>query len=196
MISSKSGINLLFACIVILLGVTAATVLYNNSRQPGSRPVTPPEPASSQLPQNQAADTTAMQLAELKQLAAKDPQNPEYLTQIGNLYYDVNQYANAIEYYRRSLAIHPYDPNVETDLATSYHYLGQDDKALEVLDNVLKYSPGFSQAMFNKGTVLIEGKKNVKDGIAVWEELLRAQPNLPNRAELEQKVKQLKGSVK
>jgi len=129
-------------------------------------------------------------------LAGKNPQNPYYPTQIGNTYYDIGQYGKAAVYYERSLAIHPQDPNVETDLANCYHYLGQHDKALETLDKVLKYNPGFSQAIFNKGRVLIDGKKNTKEGIAAWEELLRADPNSPHKAEIEQEINQLKAFVK
>jgi tetratricopeptide (TPR) repeat protein len=129
-------------------------------------------------------------------VAAREPQNPEYPTQIGNLYYDAGEYGKAVDYYQRSLKIRPRDPNVETDLATCFHYLGQEDRALEVLDNVLRYNPGFTQAKFNKGIVLIEGKKDVKNGIAVWEDLLRSDPNYSQREQLQQRIRQLKETAR
>jgi tetratricopeptide (TPR) repeat protein len=129
-------------------------------------------------------------------MSAGDPQNPEYLTQIANLYYDIGQYDKSVDFYQRSLVLRPQDPNVETDLAACFHYLGQDDKALETLDRVLKYSPGFAQAMFNKGIVLIGGKKDIEGGIRVWEDLLRDNPNYPQKAELEQRINRLKGAIK
>jgi cytochrome c-type biogenesis protein CcmH/NrfG len=85
---------------------------------------------------------------------------------------------------------------LETDLATCFHYLGQEDRALQILDNVLRYSPGFTQAKFNKGIVLIEGKKDVKNGVAVWEDLLRSDPNYSQREQLEQRIRQLKESAR
>ena len=90
----------------------------------------------------------------------------------------------------------PGDANVETDLAVCLHYLVQDDKALEILDRVLAYRPGFSQALFNKGTILINGKKNVKAGIDVWENLLRTNPDFARKSELEQRIGKLKGSIR
>ena len=196
MVSSRFGINFIFACVVILLALIAATSFYKGSYRPAIPSFAAPEAPSRQLPPDQSLDDKEKQLEHLQQLAAEDPQSSDYATQIGNLYYDLGHYDNAVEYYERSLTIHPQDPNVETDLATCYHYLGRDDKALEILDNVLHYSPGFTQAMFNKGIVLINGKKNVKDGIAVWEDLLRSHPDYPHRTELEQRILQLKDPSK
>jgi len=79
-------------------------------------------------------------------------------------------------------------------MATSYHYLGQHDRALEILNKVLAYRPNFPQALFNKGVVLHVGKNDVRGAIAAWEELLRTNPSLPNRAELEQRISQLKAT--
>jgi hypothetical protein len=43
--------------------------------------------------------------------------------------------------------------------------------------------------------VLINGKKDIKGGFSVWEDLLRTDPDFPHREELEQKIRQLKGSA-
>ncbi len=188
---SKSSVNLLFAVVVAALGATAASYIYINSRQPGIQG----KAAETQLPENHPSLDTPGRIAALQQLSARDPKNPDYPAQIANLYYDAGQYAQAVEYYQQSLNVRPQDPNVETDLATCYHYLGQDDKSLELLNNVLSYNPGFTQAKFNKGIVLIEGKKDIKGGLAVWEDLLRSDPGYSQRAELEQRINQLKASV-
>ena len=194
MASGKFGVNLIFACVAALLALTAAT-FYSKSIGTGNRLAAVPEPSGGAMPQGSSSGDIAKRLADLEQLAGKDPQNPEYPGQIANIYYDLGQYDKALNFYRRSLTLRPGDPNVETDLATCYHYLGQDDKALETLDKVLEYAPGFSQAMFNKGIVLINGKKNVQGGIKVWEDLLRSNPDFPHKAELEERIGQLKGSA-
>jgi len=108
----------------------------------------------------------------------------------------MRQYDKAVAYYQQSLDLQPQNPNVETDLAACFHYLGQYDKSLEILNKVLGYRPGFPEAMFNKGIVLISGKKDVKGGISVWEDLLRLNPDYPRRAELQQNIDQLKSSLK
>jgi cytochrome c-type biogenesis protein CcmH/NrfG len=190
---SRFSVNLMFGIIVAALGITAGAAIYVNSKQPEGQE----RPAdNTQLPEKHPPVDSAARIAALEQLIAKEPQNADYLTQTANLYYDLGQYDKAADYYQRSLRIRPRDPNVETDLATCFHYLGQDDKALEILNNVLSYNPGFTQAKFNKGIVLVEGKKDIKGGITVWEDLLRSDPAYSQKTELEQRVQQLKASIR
>src|SRR6266581_1177257 len=56
------------------------------------------------------------------------------------------------------------------------------------------YRPHIAQALFNKGIVLHSGRNDLKGAIAAWEELLRTNPNLPQRADIEQRIEQLKAS--
>jgi tetratricopeptide (TPR) repeat protein len=192
----KSGVNFAFACIVIALALTAAASLYVNSGRPAIQPSATGSSPGNQLPENHPDIDISQKITALNQMIAGDPKNPQHQTQIANLYYDIGQYETAADHYRQSLNLRPEDPNVETDLAVCLHYLGQDDNALQTLDKVLAYSPGFSQALYNKGTILISGKKDVKAGISAWEELLRTNPDFPQKAELEQKIYQLKGSIR
>ena len=194
MASNKFGVNLAFALVVAALGLTVVTFIYVNSNKPDIRPAASQETSSQSPGSSPAAALDMGRLAALEQSITREPQNPDYRTQIGNLYYDAGQYDKAADFYQQSLNIRSKDPSVETDLATCFHYLGQDDKALETLNKVLEYSPGFSQAMFNKGIVLLEGKKDIRGAIGVWEDLLRLNPGFPQKAELEQRISQLKAA--
>ncbi len=190
---NRKFVNVIFACVISLLGAVAIWSMYVNKNAPIIREGPEVEStAGSKLPEGHPPLDSANQLAALEEMSSKDPQNPEYKTQIGNTYYDLGQYQKAIEAYQESLKLRPQDPNVETDMATCFHLLGQHDKALEILDKVLQYRPDFAQALYNKGIVLLNGKNDTKAGIAAWEELLRSNPNYPQRAELEQKIRQLK----
>jgi tetratricopeptide (TPR) repeat protein len=193
--STKFRINLLLAGCAVLLALTAIISAYNKVNQQQDHPTPASELPNSSPSADSSASEVANQLTHLEQLFAENPGNPDYATQIANLHYDHGDYEKAADYYQKSLSIRPQDPNVETDLATCYHYLGQNDKALETLDKVIKYRPEFSQAKYNKGMVLVNGKKDIKGGISVWEDLLRSDPGFPHREELEQKIRQLKGSA-
>jgi tetratricopeptide (TPR) repeat protein len=126
----------------------------------------------------------------------ENPQNADIQAQIGNIYYDMGEYNQAVTSYRRSLGLKPDQANVETDLATCFHYLGQDDEALKHFDHVLTYSPGFVQAMYNKGVVLIHGKNDIEGGLRTWEKLLQMDLDPAKRAEIEKSVQQLKSSMR
>ena len=192
--SSKKGINLLFAAVVISLAGVALVSMYLNKDKPSIQEAVVPDPSSMSLPEGHPPVEAAGKLTELEKLSADDPQNADYRTRLGNSYYDLGQYQKAIDAYEASLKLKPRDPAVETDLATCFHFLGQEDKALELLNRVLQYSPDFPQALFNKGIVLIEGKHDEAGGIAVWEYLLKSNPGYPQRAQVEQKIRQLRSS--
>ncbi len=188
--------NLLFALVIAALGLTAGASLFRNqNRMPIHSPAAKGASGSS-LPENHPPLDSIKNLAALEQLSAKDPENADYLTQIANIYYDLGQYEKAADAYQRSLKMRPGDASAETDLASCFHYLGQNDRALETLNKVLAYRPDFAQALFNKGIVLISGKKDVRGGTAVWEELLRLDPDFSRKADLEQRINRLKASAK
>jgi len=188
---NKFRINLIFALIVLALGITAVSSALIRSNH-----LTAPSSSQNQMPKTHPPIDFSKELADLEQLSAKEPQNADYQTRIGNIYYDMRQYDKAVIYYQKSLALQPRNPNIETDLAACFHYLGQDDRALDILNKVLGYRPAFPEAMFNKGIVLISGKKDVKGGISVWEDLLRSNPDYPRKAEIQQSIDQLKASLK
>ena len=194
MATGKSTVNLAFGCILLVLLVTAAASYYKKSGPTALKPNAVETTSGSQLPANHPDVNLPKRIAALEETISRDPKNPDLQTELANLYYDVGQYQNAADHYQQSLSLRPGDPNAETDLAVCYHYTGRDDKALETLDRVLSHSPGFSQALFNKGIILINTKKDVQEGIRAWEELLRLDPAFAQKAELQKKIDQVKGT--
>jgi len=193
---NKKGINLIFALIVIGLGSTAVFSIYMSSGNPVLRTAAPDGPSSEPLPENLPPVETDQRLAAMIQMSMEDPQNAEIQAEIGNIYFDRKEYDKAIIYYQKSLELQPGNPNVETDLATCFHYTGRNDEALKLLDNVIKNRPDFPQALYNKGIVLIHGKNDIEGGIAVWEELLKSDLYPARREELEQSIQRLKSSIR
>ena len=175
--------NIGFAVLVILLATTAIISLKFTEKNYGHNH------AATQS--NDSRDSAMAAIASLEQLAAEYPENPEYFTQLGNLYYDNEEYEKAVAHYLESLKLRPEDPHVETDLATCYHYLDRHEEALEILSRVIQYRPDFSQARFNKGVVLVDGLKDRQGAIATWEELLRVIPDYSGRTALEQRIREL-----
>jgi len=195
MAASRKQINGVFALIVA--GLIMATILFAIRYE---EPVIPSSGSNvttgAALPENHPPVDVAQKLTELIRMSEEDPQDADIHSQIGNIYYDMGDYDQAIVSYRQSLNILPNQPYVETDMATCFHYLGQDDEALKLLDNVLQYSPGFIQALYNKGVVLIHGKNDLENGIQAWEKLLQLDLDPARRAELEQNIEQLKSSAR
>ena len=116
-------------------------------------------------------------LAQLK----TNPNDAALLYQIGNLYYDAQQYPEAVKYYENSLNINPNATDVRTDLGTAYHLMGQADKAIEEYDRVLKVDGKHANALFNEGMVKLQDKMDMKGAIASWKRLLETNPDYPQR---------------
>lgn len=143
------------------------------------------QPTLEQL--RQMADTQAQPL--LKQLES-DPKNSALLYQIGNFYYDAQQYSEAVKYYEQSLKIDPRARDVRTDMATAYHLMGQPDRAIQEYDAVLKIDGKHANALFNEGMVKWQDKKDLNGAIASWKRLLEVHPDYAQRDNVEKLIAQ------
>jgi tetratricopeptide (TPR) repeat protein len=186
--------NLLFACLTAFLILTALTSMYFRAGVADNHSIAVRESSAPVQTGAPIMGSAARQLAELERLTLEHPENAEYQIQLANLLYDAAQYEKAAAHYQESLKTRPQNPSVETDLATCYHYLGQNDKALDILNRILISNPDFSQAKFNKGIVLIDGMKDMKNGISIWKDLLKSDPDFSQREELAQRIRRLEDS--
>lgn len=152
---------------------TAATETASSSTQtaananPGSQNPTP-----AQL--QQMADTQAAPL--LEKLKA-DPANTEVLENLGNVYYDAQQFPTAVDYYQRVLKLQPSNAAVRTDMATAYWYTGNADGAIAEFQKALSYEPNKANTLFNLGIVQWQGKMDINKAVATWQKLLDTNPN-------------------
>lgn len=133
-------------------------------------------------------------LASYRHILTLVPDDPDALRGIGNVYYDFEEYAKAIEYYQRYLAQRPEDPNVRTDLGTMYLYSNQIDRAVAEYQAVIDRDPSFFQAHFNLGIAYHEKGQREK----ARESLLRAKSLTTDhniQARIDQVLAQLDGSA-
>jgi tetratricopeptide (TPR) repeat protein len=89
------------------------------------------------------------------------PDDGEAVRGIGNVYYDQQKFDLAAAQYEKYLEAHPADPkdskaveqaaSVRTDLATTYLYQRQLDKAVTTYQQAIAAKPDFLQAHFNLG---------------------------------------------
>jgi cytochrome c-type biogenesis protein CcmH/NrfG len=108
------------------------------------------------------------------------------------VYYDGQQFQNAIQYYERAVDLHPENVDVRTDMGTAYWYVGNADKAIAAMETSLKYRPGHPQTLFNLGWVRWQGKNDPKGAVQAWEQLLKANPDYPQRQQVEQYIAKAK----
>ena len=144
-------------------------------------------PSSAQW--KEMADAKA---APLLEKLKSDPNNPDLLTSIGNVYYDAHQYPTAVDYYARALKSRPSDAAVRTDMGTAYWYMGNADSAITEFNKALTYAPTNPNTLFNLGLVKLQGKKDSAGAIADWEKLLAANPNYEGKDKVAQMMAEAK----
>jgi tetratricopeptide (TPR) repeat protein len=130
----------------------------------------------------------------LQQLQTR-PNDADLLVNLGNGYYDGQEYSKAIEYYQKALKMRPEDVNVRTDMATAMWYSGDADGAIKQYEQSLKSQPTHAQTLFNMGIVKWQGKKDGKGAIQIWERLLASNPSYPDRPKVQQLLEQVKQEI-
>lgn len=186
----------LLAAFCLLLGV-ALGYLFRGSAPVAAQAVASPTTHQGSVSQRQPADPNAQAAlaqaaAPLLELVNKNPDDFDSLVKLGNLFYDGKEFPSAIQYYERALTIHPDNPDVRTDMGTAYWYTGNAEKALASMETSLKYRPGHPQTLFNLGWVRWQGKQDPKGAIEAWQQLLQANPDYPQRQQVEQYIAKAK----
>ena len=193
----------ILAVICLLVGITVGYLLRGSNAVsaspaavPGQAGQMPPSAGgamgNAQVTPEQLRHMADKQAEPVLAQLAKNPKDPALLAQAGNIYYDAQQFKDAIDYYSRALQGDPSNTNIRTDMATAYWYLGDPDRAIAEFDKVLKKEPNKTNALFNRGIVRWQGKMDIKGAVADWEALLKADPNYPQRPTVEQFIAQAK----
>lgn len=192
------------AIICLLLGVAAGYVAHGPTRP--VRAVNPVEaqqqptqqsphgPGGMQVTPEQLEHMAVKQAEPMLAELEKNPNNAKLLAEVGRTYLSAHQFQTAIEYYEKSVKIKP-DPRVLTTLGGAYHYAGSDDKALDAWNRALKIDPNNADALFNFGLVKWKSESDPNAAIAAWSKILKAYPNHPQRARVEEMIARAKAQI-
>lgn len=152
-------------------------------------------PAQGEKDKNiEQAEKIMAQLHGYRERLNKNPKDLESLIMLGNANYDLKRYDKAKELYIRAIEVDPKNLFVRTDLASTYRYTGEVEKAILELKKVLSLDARHETALYNLGVILLNDKKDLDGAIKAWEELINHNPNSVFSKELQKKVTELKKS--
>jgi cytochrome c-type biogenesis protein CcmH/NrfG len=151
----------------------AATSLRN------APPAVQAAPAQQANAAPQPAPIDPERVKALENVAAQNPKDAQPRVQLGNLFFDGEQYAQAITWYEQAIKINPNDPNVSTDLGVAYYYTNQPDRALTQFDHSLKIDPKHIKTLLNVGIVRAFGKQDFAGAGTVWQQVVDLSPDSP-----------------
>jgi tetratricopeptide (TPR) repeat protein len=184
----------LLAAFCLVLGVTLG-YLFRGSASPATANMQAAATTGNDAQGQSAQITPEQQKAMVEQAVAPllatlktNAEDFNTLVQVANVYYDGRQYPEAIKYYQLAVKSQPTNADLLTDLGTSLWYTGDADGAIAEFQTALKYRPDHPGTLFNLGVVRWQGKLDPKGAVEAWQELLRRNPNYPQKQEVEEYI--------
>jgi cytochrome c-type biogenesis protein CcmH/NrfG len=155
-------------------------------------PAVSPTPTATQPDRAQLKAAADAQAAPLINRLNSNPEDPRVLAELGNIYYDAQQYTASVDYYLRALKVKPADAAVRTDMATAYWYMGNPDLAIAEFNKALSFAPDNPNTLFNRGLVKWKGKNDAAGALADWGKLLATDPAYDQKDKVLQMIAEAK----
>jgi cytochrome c-type biogenesis protein CcmH/NrfG len=177
----------LLALAVGFFGGVVFAVFKSDSKVPGQSAPVQPQPQT-------AAPVGSDRIATLERETQANPTNSIAWTELGNAYFDSNQFEKSIGAYQKSLELDPSNPNVWTDMGVMYRRSGKPQEAIKAFDQAIAVDPKHEVSRMNKGIVLLHDLNDFDGAIRAWEGLLEVNPvaMAPNGVSIDQMVVQLR----
>jgi tetratricopeptide (TPR) repeat protein len=172
--------SLVFAVAGVLFGVIVGWVLGSQQART-TVPVTPQaqaQPANQQAQQgSRAVPLDADRAKALETVAQQNPKDVQPRVQLGNMYFDAEQYPQAITWYEQAFALDQKDANLSTDLGVAYYYTNQPDRAIKQFDHSLSIDARHTKTWLNMGIVRAFGKQDLPGAQKAWEQVVAIAPD-------------------
>jgi len=176
----------------IVVGVIA-TVYYEEKSPLIPAAMRPSVPSSA--PAVPSADIQK-QISFLQSVLKDDPKNLSALIQLGNAYFDTDQFDRAIETYSKALQIDPQNADVRTDMGIMFRRKGDPDRAIAEFKRAAEVDLRHVNSRYNLGIVLLHDKGDIKGAIKAWEDYLEVEPAGPRAENIRNQMAKLKSMVK
>lgn len=138
-----------------------------------------PAPQQQQPPSPQPVPIDPERVKALEAAAAQNAGDVQSRIQLGNMFFDAEQYTQAINWYEQALKINPSDANVSTDLGVAYYYTNNPDRALAQFEHSLKVDPRHIKTLLNVGIVRAFGKQDLPGAAKAWQQVVDLSPDSP-----------------
>ena len=190
--------NVLFTVCGLLAGFIVGYFVGSGGRAPAAAASSPAAAAASAAggggPAVSSSPELLAKVKDLQNALARDPQNADLELQLANTYYDMADWSSATQAYEKSLSAHGTDPNVLTDLGSSYRNLGEFKKALDMYERAQKVAPTHAQSLLNMTLVYAFDLKDAQKAQATFDRLKKEHPELPRLADLQVQISQLRAA--
>lgn len=130
-------------------------------------------------------------IREYKRILEANPKDLEVLISLGNIYYDMSQWDNAVDMYLKALAIDSTNVDVRTDMGTAYKRMGMLDLAIREYKKGIAINPKHIKVHYNLGVVYYE-QGNYKDCQSEWEEYYKLETDIASKERIRENIERIK----
>lgn len=190
---SGNSVKIIIASLVLALAIIWI-VLDNNKAIYQEKLAAKSAQKQQNAPDSQRLNDIMQSIVQLKSDLEADPMNYDLNVKMGNSYYDIQRFPEAIKRYLTAISIKKEDPNVLIDLAVSYFNSGNIDSAKIHMGDALKINPKHPQGLYNSGIVYFTAGDTLK-AIHYWERLVEVHGNTPQAQTAQKYIDQLKNSL-
>lgn len=121
----------------------------------------------------------------LKSAFQVNPKNKAAVVRLGNIYHDVGQWQQAIDFYQQAIDIDPKDADVLTDQGICYQQMGVFDKSLDCFRRAQAVSPSHWQSLYNMAIVTGFSLGRPAEAKQLLDRLEKINPQAPNLAAMQ-----------
>jgi cytochrome c-type biogenesis protein CcmH/NrfG len=180
----------LFSGVIIALMIVFLVLQSNRTKLQEKQAAT----AAANNPAQSAQLNQMMQgILETKKALEEDPENFELNVKMGNNYFDIGRFKEAVRQYRNALRIKEAEPSVLIDTGVAYFNLNQMDSARYFIENALKIVPNHPQGLYNLGIVHFNVGDSLK-ALKYWEQLVENNENSPQANAAKQFIERIKNT--
>lgn len=114
---------------------------------------------------------------ELIGIVNREPSNAEALFELGESFFQANQFEKAIEWFNRLLAVDPNNVHARTDIGTSHFNMGRTEEAKKAWLDALKIDPDDVQLHYNMGFLYANSEpQDLEAAKREWEIVVKLDP--------------------
>jgi cytochrome c-type biogenesis protein CcmH/NrfG len=175
--------SIVFGVAGILFGLIVGWILGSQQAGGAARVVAPTAPQQAAAPAQGSGQQPAVldqnKVQALRTVAEQNPKDVQTRVDLGNLFFDAEQFPEAITWYEAALKINPSDPNVSTDLGVALYYTNQPDRAIKQFEHSLSIDPRHTKTLLNMGIVKAFGKQDLEGAQQAWRQVVAIAPDSP-----------------
>ena len=142
-----------------------------------------------------AAAPTGDRLADLTRAAERVPENSEVLMDLGNLYYDREDWDRAIAAYEKARRKAAKNPNLLSDLGAAHRNRGEFDLALAYFQKARENDPNHWQSLLNQVLVEAYDRKDAKSAQRLLDELKKRYPQIPQLDRIQAQISGIRAGI-